>query len=148
MHVGSIDVFELEEQRFADGDAADEEEEALQRTARVLSRAVHEGEQQQHRAELDAEEAGREHHVRRTDDAHVEAVRVVPPVVERRRHEHREPAPRREEGAGWPREAQDADAHVSQRRRAAERGRGDEIPGRDASQKAARVDRQMRRRPE
>ena len=48
-------------------------------------RLKNEGQHQHHRAKLDAEEPGGQHHVRRTDDLDVEAVGVVPPIVERRR---------------------------------------------------------------
>ena len=69
------------------------------RRAQAVARAVHEREQQHDGAELDAEEAGGQHHVRRADDLDVEAVRVVPPVVERRGDEHRDAAPGRDERA-------------------------------------------------
>ena len=59
----------------------------------IAGRAVLPGERHQHRAALNGADAGREQHVRRADDLHVEAVGVVPPVVERRRGDHRERAP-------------------------------------------------------
>ena len=54
----------------------------------VLSRKCHE-----HRPDLNRDHSGREHHVRRADDLHIEAVRVVPPVVEWRRRDHHQRAP-------------------------------------------------------
>ena len=83
--------------------------------------AVHEREHQHHRAELDAEEARGQHHVRRADDADVEAVGVVPPVVEGRRRQHGHAAPRADERAKRTRESPDPDADVLQARRSARR---------------------------
>src|SRR5260221_364514 len=57
-------------------------------TCSILCRNDH-----QHRANLDADHPGKQHHVGRAQDLDVESVGIVPPVVEWRRRDHRDRSP-------------------------------------------------------
>ena len=105
-------------------------------------RAVLPRERHQHRAALDRGDAGGEQHVRRADDLHVEAVRVVPPVVERRRRQHRERAPDADPCAERRAESPEADRRARLRRRPGECGRQ-----RDDSRRSGRRPRRPGRWP-
>ncbi len=94
-----------------------------------------------------ARSPSRQHDVRRAEDLHVEPVGVVPPVVERRRDEHRDAAPAGDERAERPAEPEHAHDRPAARRRP-ERGRDDLRQRRHRRQHRRRVDRHVRRRPE
>jgi hypothetical protein len=86
--------------------------------------------------------------VRRADDPHVETVGVVPPVVERRRHQHGGAAPGRQKCAQRSGQAPDAHARVSQRRLLRPGRREDQIRPMKCRRDAAGVDRHVRSAPE
>src|SRR5229473_1928167 len=86
--------------------------------------------------------------MRRTDDLHVEPVGSMPPIVERRRGEHGDAAPRRNERAQRSAESPQRDRALAQRRFAMERGGEDQVPAGQARQYSAQVDVDMRRCPE
>ena len=104
--------------READQDhAADVQIQSLAGGARSTpSRAVHVAQDQDQRAQLHRDDSGGQHHVRRAEDLDVEPVGVVPPVVERRRGQHRDAAPGGDERAERPAEAPDPHRSFAQRR--------------------------------
>ena len=89
-----------------------------------------------------------EHRMRQADDFDVEAVGVVPPVVEGRRGEHREAAPRRHETSERSAKAPHRDAGVLGFLRRAEGGRQNRVAAGDSGQHAREVDHHVRGRPE
>ena len=68
-------------------------------------RAIHGRGDQYHRADLHRDHSNREHNMRRAQDLDVEPVSVMPPVVEGRRGDHDEAAPRADESPERPSEA-------------------------------------------
>ena len=86
----------------------------------VVGGAVHRGEDEEHHADRDGADAEDQQRVRRTDDLDVEAVGVVPPVVEGRGGEHRDASPGGEEDAERGAQAEDLDGGGAQLR---DRGR-------------------------
>ena len=57
------------------------------------------GGQHEEGSDLDGDDPGRQHHVGWAEDLHVQAVGVVPPVIEGRRRDHGEGAPDGDPGA-------------------------------------------------
>src|SRR6185295_1524492 len=82
------------------------------------------------------------------EDLDVQAVGVVPPIVERRRGEHGDGAPDRHPGAERRAEAPEADGHLALRLGTGEGGLQGEPAAGDTSQHAAEIDGQVRRGPE
>src|SRR5277367_567149 len=103
---------------------------------------------QQHRAHLDHQLADAKHRMRQADDFDVEAVGVMPPVVEGGRREHHESAPRRHEASERPAKAPDRDAGVLGLIRRTEGGRQNRVAAGDSGQHAREIDHHMRGRPE
>ena len=88
---------------------------------------IHGAGDQNDRAELNGQHASIEHHVRRAEDLDVQAVGVVPPVIEGRGSQHGGAAPGGDEGAERPAESPDLDGRGAQRRIAAEGAREDQV---------------------
>jgi len=85
MHHVALAVFREEEREVHEKEAAGQREQHRQALAPAfVLRAILLREREQERSDDDREDADREERMRRADDLHVEAVRVVPPVVERR----------------------------------------------------------------
>ena len=106
------------------------------------------GAYEQQRAELDHQLADAEHRMRQADDFDVEAVGVMPPVVERRRREHREAAPRRHEASERSAKSPDRDARVLGVLRGAEGGGENRVAAGDTGEHAGEIDHHVRGRPE
>ncbi len=105
-------VFHAEEHGEHHHQPKEVEHQPLQRPPGVgasAARAVHLRDNQQQRAHLHGEDAQHQQRMRWADDLYIEAISVVPPVVEGRRGNHGHSAPRRQEGA--QRSAQSEDVH-------------------------------------
>src|ERR1700728_3829480 len=86
--------------------------------------------------------------MRRTQDLHIQTIGLVPPVVKRSRCYHSRASPAAYEGAQRPVKPPDAHGANPVYRRTAE-GAGEDQVGRGrAGQDAAKMDEQVRRRPE
>ena len=123
------------------------QEQALEDGSRVR-RPVLAGQHHQHRADTDAVDAEGEHQVGRAQYLHVESVGVVPPVVQRCRHDHRQRAPDADPGAERTAEAPERDPGGALAGAAGERGAEHQPAARQAGDHAAQIDGQVGRRPE
>ena len=141
------DVLGEQRRQHEDQQAAGVDEQPAEHAIRarrvVLPRQSHE-----HRAEADAEDARPQHDVRRAQDLDVQAVGVVPPVVEGRRYDHRQRAPDADPGPERSAEAPERDAGGPLARVAGERRAQHEPSAREAGDDAAQVDGQVGGRPE
>ena len=88
-------------------------------------------------ANLNGQNASIEHHVGRAEDFDVEAVGVVPPVIERRGGEHGGATPGGNEGAQGPAEFPYADAGGCQLRIPAEGAGKNQVAAGESRQDAA-----------
>src|SRR5207245_5461570 len=94
-HVGEADLLDSDRGGVLEQNADDVGgEEPVQSRGPLRRAAVLEREYEEETAELNPPDAERENHVRRRQDFDVEAVRVVPPVVERGRGDPPRGAPR------------------------------------------------------
>ncbi len=111
---------------------------------------VRPGHGEQHGAELNGDHAGGQNHVRRRDDLDVQAVGVVPPVVEGGRGDHGEGAPDRHPGAERGAETPETNGGggLGHARSPAEGGPERQPAGGQPGEHPAEVDRQVRRGPE
>src|SRR5262249_52430673 len=114
MHGGAVDHFHLEDVEAHQDHAGDVEVEPAETIARDAFGAVHLAKDQNERADVDGYHSGGEHHVGRAKDLDVEAVGVVPPIVEGCGGEHGDAAPGGDEGAERAAETPEGDAGFAQ----------------------------------
>ena len=144
-------VFHAEEHGEDEHESEDIHHEPLERRGRwraIRGVTVHAGEDEQQRADFDGEDAEHEERVGRGDDLDVEAVGVVPPVIERRGGEHGDAAPCCDEGAEGSAKAEDVDRCGGELGSGREGGAQDEIAAGDSGEHAAQVDGHVGGRPE
>src|SRR5205809_179932 len=110
--------------------------------------AVLQCQHQEQGAQLKGPDPERQNDVGWGEHLHVEAVGVVPPVVERRRRDHRERAPDAHPGAERAAEAPERHARVALFRRGGERCPQHQPAARQAREHAPQVDRHVGRGPE
>src|SRR5260370_21390107 len=84
----------------------------------------------------------------RTDDLNIQAEGVVPPVVERSRGEHGEPAPERDEGSHRPVKSPDLDCGFLLSAVLTESGRENQVRAGEARENRSKLNAQVRGRPE
>src|SRR5260370_28167552 len=84
----------------------------------------------------------------RTDDLNIEAEGVVPPVVERSRGEHGEPAPERDEGSHRPVKSPDLDCGFLLSAVLAESGRENQVRAGESRENRSKLNAQVRGSPE
>jgi len=140
--------FKSEQRRAGNYQAADREQQPVELALITAGRAIEMRAYEQHRAKLDHELAHREHRVRQADYFDIESVGVVPPVVERRRGEHRKSAPRRHETSERPAKSPYRDARVFGLLRRSESGGQDRVAAGDSSEHAREINHHVRRSPE
>ncbi len=134
-----------------DGQAAQVEQQPLQRSEvalTLLCGAVHRGKNQKEDTQADATNAEDQQCVRRADDLHIQPVGRMPPVVEGRRCNHRNPAPSCKEHAQRRTQAEDVHRRITQRRLPVEGALIHQPQPDDRGQHAAQLDHQVGRRPE
>src|SRR5260370_8119890 len=84
----------------------------------------------------------------RTDDLNIEAEGVVPPVVERSRGEHGEPAPERDEGSHRPVKSPDLDCGFLLSAVLTESGRENQVRAGESRENRSKLNAQVRGSPE
>jgi hypothetical protein len=146
--VGAQRVLEDRGHREHEDLAADHEHREAEPRLGRPGRAVHRREHEQHAGGCDRQDPERQHHVRRAQDLDVQAIRAVPPVVERGRHDHRRGTPHPEERAERTLEAPHADRGGPELGAPAQRRREDEQRAGRPGDDPAGLDRDVRRGPE
>ncbi len=117
----------------------------MPRVSRSSPSLIHRRHDEEDDAYGDAANAKNKQRVRRRNDLDVQAVGVVPPVVEGRRGEHRDAAPGRNKGAERGAEAQHRDRFTLQLLAAAKRRVQDQVSADHRRNHTAGIDQQMRR---
>src|SRR5260370_38479631 len=84
----------------------------------------------------------------RTDDLNIQAEGVVPPVVERSRGEHGEPAPERDEGSHRPVKSPDLDCGFLLSAVLTESGRENQVRAGESRENRSKLNAQVRGSPE
>src|SRR3989449_4793511 len=148
-HIGEADLLDSDRGGVLEQNADDVGgEEPVQSRGPLRRAAVLEREYEEETAEVNPPDAERENHVRRRQDFDVEAVRVVPPVVERGRGDHRKGAPDAHPGPQRAPEAPEPDGRRPVFRRAPEARPEHEPAARQSREHAAQVDGRVRGGPE
>jgi hypothetical protein len=137
VHLAAAGEFHLDGGEAHHQHAADIQEEPVEAAAPWGLGAIHVAEDQDQRAQMHRHDASGEHHVRRAENLDVEAVGVMPPVVEGRRGKHGDAAPGGDEGAERAAEPPDFDRSFAERGHAAHGGGEDQVSTGDAGEDAA-----------
>src|SRR5579863_4618270 len=114
MHEDAEVLFHKGTDHAAKKEGADIKEKPIETAAEGAGGAVHGGEGEDERVEADGEEAEDENDVGRAADFHVEAVGVVPPVVEGGGDDHGDASPGGDEGSERAAESPEAHRGVTQ----------------------------------
>ena len=116
VHQDAVGGFPDDGKRQHGDHPAEKQQEPVELAAQGAAGAVTRAGDQDQGADLNGQNASIEHHVGRAEDFDVEAVGVVPPVIERRGGEHGGATPGGNEGAERPAEFPYADAGRRQAR--------------------------------
>ena len=125
-----------------------EKEDALEAGAILAGGAVDFREHQDKRAEADTGHSQGEQNVRRAEDFDVEAVGVVPPIVEGAGGDHGDGAPGADKGAEGSAETPHGDGVIAERRILLESRGKDYVAAGEAGNDSAQVDEHVRGSPE
>ena len=149
MHVIAQQKFLEDTERSHQQEGVSVEQQDIQLSAQRSLGAAELSHEQQQRADADHQHAEDQQHVGRAENLYVEAVSVVPPVVEGRGGDHGHAAPGTDECAERSAEAPHPHRARLLRRGGMAEGAGeDEIPARDARQDAAQIDQHVGGGPE
>ena len=147
MHGAAYRKLHLQHHQADQDHPADIQEQSLEMLPHDAVGAIHVAQNQDERSQVHRQNSGGQQHVRRADDLDVEAVGIVPPVVERRRSDHGDAAPGRQKRAQRPAESPDAHGTIAQAGAAVERGGKYQVSAGNARQNAAQMDDYVGRRP-
>ena len=127
VHGAAVRDLHLDDGEADQNHATDVEEQRMQPRPHLSRSAIHLPEDQDQRAGVYGQNAGGQHHVGRAENLDVEAIGGVPPVIERRRCDHGDPAPRRKKSAQRTAKSPDRDRTRAQRRAAVQRSRKNQV---------------------
>ena len=120
MHVEAEIVLENQNEQADQDHGRHVQEHPVQPPPLIPLRAIHISQNQDERTQLDGDNARDQHYMGRAQNLHVDPIRVVPPIVERRRRDHRHAAPGADERSERAAKTPDSYSRLPRLRRAAE----------------------------